>query len=369
MKRVDRLVIQEILGPWLFGVAIFTVLIMAGTYLFKITEYTVKGVALTTIFELTALLLPGILAKTFPMAVLLATLLGFGRLSSDSEVVALRAAGTSLVRLMMPVAAFGFAISALAFAFNETLVPAAALRASTLQNEITTKIAGSSLQPTYYPVSENGKLLAIVVARDFNIAQRRLTEATVVSYDSEGHAGYMLQADRLQYHDDQDWRIDGAARLLSMDGRSFVIIKDGAWPRSMPKLEVKPADIVAKNLKDLDSLSMSDMAERIRVARANPKIERSQIANLEYGYWNKISLPLAGLIYALVGAPLGIRNHRTGAAAGFWISVIIIFGYLMLANFMAIYAQGGVIPAYVASFLPLVIGLAVAAVTITKKNG
>src|SRR6188474_1121489 len=106
MRRVDRLVIKEIFGPWLFGVAIFTVLIWAGSFLFKFTEYLVSGIEMSTVIKLTVLTLPAIMAKTFSMATLLAGLLAFGRLSSDSEIVALRAAGASIGRIMRPVGVF-----------------------------------------------------------------------------------------------------------------------------------------------------------------------------------------------------------------------------------------------------------------------
>ncbi len=92
MKRIDRLILGEMLGPWIFGVAIFTVIILAGTSLFQLTNYIVNGIPPTMIFSLTALLLPGIMVKSFAMAVLLASLLSFGKLSGDSEIVALKAA-------------------------------------------------------------------------------------------------------------------------------------------------------------------------------------------------------------------------------------------------------------------------------------
>jgi len=69
-----------------------------------------------------------------------------------------------------------------------------------------------------------------------------------------------------------------------------------------------------------------------------------------------------------VGRPLGIRNHRTGAAAGFWLSIMIIFAYMTTANFMAQFALGGKIPPWAASFTPIVVGFLVAVYTIHRKN-
>jgi len=124
MRHVDRLVIKELFGPWIFGVAIFSTLILAGSFLFELTRYIAQGANIMQVAQLAAMLTPGVVAKTFPMAVLLATLLAFGRLSGDSEIVALRAGGVSLPRIIAPVGVFGFLVSLLTVGFNELVVPA-----------------------------------------------------------------------------------------------------------------------------------------------------------------------------------------------------------------------------------------------------
>lgn len=374
LKRIDRLIIQELAGPWGFGVAIFTVLIMAGTYLLKVTDFIVQGVSVGTVLEFTLLLLPGILAKTFPMAILLATLLAFGRLSSDSEIVALRAAGTSIGRIMVPVGAFAVLVAIVAFGLNELIVPNAAVRKSALEAEIARALERIQGKPTFYPVYEAGQLMALVSAQEFNFTQGTLKGAVVTSLDKESNPTYTLYARELVFSPNReggikDWRIRNGAVLQSADGKTHIQIEGDAWPTEVNEINATPLDILSQTQKDPDLQSMSQLQVQIDRARENPKIAKSQIANLEYIYYNKIALPLAAIVYALVGAPLGIRNHRTAAASGFWISVIIIFGYMMLANFMAVYAQGGVIPAWLASFTPIVIGLVVAAIAIHRKNG
>ena len=88
----------------------------------------------------------------------------------------------------------------------------------------------------------------------------------------------------------------------------------------------------------------------------------------EFGYWNKIALPLATFVYGMLGAPLGIRRNRTSAAAGFAVAVAIIAAYITLINVLNVYSQGGMIPPVVASFAPIVIGLIAAAVIIRHRN-
>jgi len=368
MRQLDRLVLKELVGPWLFGVAIFTVLIMAGTYLFRITDFLAQGVSLLLVGQLTMLLLPGVMAKTFSMAMLLATLLSFGRLSSDSEVVALRAAGASIGRIMVPVGVFGLIVAIVTFFFNERLVPQAALGATALQAELNKNIDARSFRAVVYTHVEEGKVKALVTAKDFSLRNQTLTGAVVVTYDKKDKPSYTLHANQLRFVNDRNWEMTDGGVLQSYDGRDHIILEGKTWPRQIEEQRFTPQDLLTASLRDLDSFSMAQMREQIERARQSPSVDPGQIANLEYGYYNKVALPLAAFVFGLVGAPLGIRNHRTGAAVGFWLSVIIIFGYMMLANAMAIVAKGGAVPAWLASFLPLVIGTAFAGVTISRRN-
>ncbi len=359
MKRVDRWVLGELFGPWAFGVAMFTVLILAGSFLFELTRYLSEGVSPAMVVELTVLLLPGVMAKTFPMAVLLATLLAFGRLSGDSEVVAVRAAGVSLKRVMAPVAAFGLAVALLAFFFTERLVPGATQRAVDLRSQIDADTEGRVAQPRSRPIYQDGRLQAYLTARDFDFVDRTLTGVTITVYGANEEPNYYVFANELEYTDEERWELRGGARLTPADGGSVVEF-DRAFPSEVPRLDVTPEDLLAQALRDLDALSMAEMGRQIAREKANPAASPAQIANLEFGYWNKLTVPLGALVFGLVGAPLAVRNHRASTASGFWLSVVIIFAYMLVTNVMSIAAQGGRFPAAFASFTPTVIGLVVA---------
>jgi lipopolysaccharide export system permease protein len=368
MKRIDRLVLGELIGPWLFGVAMFTLLLIAATYLGRIADYVVQGVPGSSIAEITLLLLPAILVKTFAMAVLLAALLAFGRLSGDSEIVALRAAGASVYRIVAPVAVFSLAIAGVAFIFNERFVPAAAMRSTAIMNEIAKTIKGKALQPTFYPIVQKGKLRAMIAARDFSLASRTLHGVTIVSFGKNEEPSFYMYANELEYRDQQNWRMRGGGSITHAQARTFVRLDGEAWPEQIPQLTATPEELFAAKNNDNDNYSMADLQKLIREGRESGSLTREKIRNYEYGYWNKIALPLAAFIFGVLGATLGIRSHRTGTATGFALAIGIIFTYFTLANFMNVWALGGVIPPYVASFSPIVLGLAFAAVILWRRN-
>lgn len=369
MKRLDKVILTEILGPWVFGVAMFSVLIFAGNYLFQISQYAVEGAGFGRVIQLTLLFLPSVIIKTFPMALLLAGLLGFGRLSSDSELVAIRAAGVSILRMMRPVLIFSAAVAVFSFLLNELVVPPATLKALSLQTQIVKDTRGTTVRELAKAETKDGKASFLVSALGFDLAAQTLRDVTITIYGKTGEPTFFMYVPALQYRSAKNWRIVGGGRLVSADGSYSANLEGDTWPPEVPELALGPRDFLSTTLKQLDAFSLKEMGEQIAKGRNDPQMPRKQLANLEYGYWNKFALPLAAIVYGLLGAPLGVRNARTGIGAGFALSVAIIFGYIMLANLMSVVAQGGAIPSYLASFTPLLIGLVAAGVIIWRRNG
>lgn len=375
MKRLDFLIVKEILGPWAFGVALFGSLLFAGTYLGKVAEYIADGQSTGTILQLSFLLLPAILVQTFPMAMLLAALLSFGRLSSDSEITAIRAAGVSLFRIIAPVSAFATLVALLAFITNETVVPAAAKQSAKLLDQLSRNMDTTSFKSTSYPIREKGKLKGMVVAKDFQPGQQLLVGATVVGYGEDGNPDVYLYAERLKFNPNQfkeggGWRIIGEARFTRADGTQVLTLTNGAWPPELPELTFNIGDLLAKGLKSFELLSMGEMKEIIDRESISPGkvMSPKELRNYKYGYWNKIALPLAAFIFGTLGAALGVRNHRTGTATGFALAVAIIFAYFMIANFMNVWALNGSFDPAVASFTPIAIGLLCSGIIIWRRN-
>jgi lipopolysaccharide export system permease protein len=370
MRKIDRLILGEIVGPWVFGVAIFTVLIMAGSFLFTFTRLLSEGIPISLVLQLTALLLPGIMAKTFSMAMLLGTLLAFGRLSGESEIVALRAGGVSILRIMAPVAAFGLFVSLLTYIFTDYVVPSASFQASAMRGELEKNLDASKKRPTSQPIHEEGKLRGYLIAQNFDLADRTLTGVVIVSFDKEGAASTLFEVPKLKFDNIEKWQAIGQSKLHVLRGaqRMTLDFTEGLWPSGTAKPTESPEDMSAPDQSDLDVFSSRDIQRILRKKSDDGTLSADKRVNLEFGFWNKFALPLAALIFGLVGAPLGIRNHRAGTATGFWLSVIIIFGYMLVTNALSIMAQGGAIPAWLASFGPVIAGAFVAAELIRRKN-
>ena len=105
-KVLHRYIFREILVPFAFGLSVFTGILLIARLLRLIELVVTRGVPALNILRLLGYIMPAFLEVTVPMAMLLSILVAFGRLSADSEMIAMRSSGLSLYQLVRPVAIF-----------------------------------------------------------------------------------------------------------------------------------------------------------------------------------------------------------------------------------------------------------------------
>ncbi len=367
MRLLDRWILRELIPPLLFGVGLFTALVFAGGYVFMITEYAVKGAPLPLVIELALLYLPQIAVRTLPMGMLLATLLGFGRLSSDWEITAARAAGVSLRRMMVPVFGLGLLVSLSAIAFNETLVPWATERAARIRATILEQLRLTEQQAFGFPQYSQGRLDSyVIVAGGRDPQTQQLFQVTLLKYGTGARREpeVVLYAERARWDGAAEWTLyNGWWRTAGGQYGSFAVF------RSEPTLNVAirrtPVQIEAI-LTNVDERSFRQLREQIEYFRREG-VDSAQVRQLTVELYNKINVPLASVIFALLGAPLGVRPQRSSPATGFALSIAIIFVYWVMARYLVILGRG-VIDPLLASSLPNLIGAALAIWLIRKRE-
>ena len=109
IRILDRYMLREILPPFMLALLVFTFMLMMGPIDRVAQQLLSKGVSVSIILRMLVLLVPQALAITIPMAFLLGLLVAFGRLSGDSEWVAMQACGVTLLRMLRPVLALALA--------------------------------------------------------------------------------------------------------------------------------------------------------------------------------------------------------------------------------------------------------------------
>ena len=139
LKKIDKLVFQAFLGPFILTFVVVVFILLTTQMLRYLDEIFGKGIGLDVfgqfVFHFSIFQTP----VAFPLSVMLASLIAFGNLGEHSELTAVKSAGISLTRALMPIFLFVILLSASAFYSNSKLVPRSALKAYSLLYDIRQK--------------------------------------------------------------------------------------------------------------------------------------------------------------------------------------------------------------------------------------
>ena len=361
MRILDRYILKELLGPFLFGSCVFASILVGTGPLFRIAQYISQyGASLWTCVKLLTFSLPAIIALTFPMAMLLASLMAFGRLSSSSEIVAMKCGGLSFYRLATPVFIAAFFVSVFSMIFNELVVPRA--------NEAYSHIVHYEIMKNTRPKSQEH-----IVIKDISGGNlQRLTYSRRFDEDLSLMQGVTIQ----EYSKDVLVRIENAERAVWKDGVwimqngvIFDMSTDGRVERTlrfqeqaMP-VEKTPTEI-SRNQKRPEEMTIRELKQHIQVL----KREQVRTGKFEVELHQRVSVPFACLVFSMIGVPLGIQRQRSSSSIGLGISVIVIFIYYTIMSMGMALGQGGTLPAFTAVWIPNLLGILAGAFFIYRAS-
>ncbi len=147
MLLIDKYFIREMTIPFFISLFIITFLLFINFLLRAIDRFLGKGLEIITILEYLFLNLAWIVALSVPMAVLLATLATFGKLSEDNEINAMRSTGIGFITILRAPVIFGTLIAILLIAFNNIILPEMNFKARLLSGDIYKKRPDISIDP------------------------------------------------------------------------------------------------------------------------------------------------------------------------------------------------------------------------------
>jgi lipopolysaccharide export system permease protein len=345
MKLLDRYLIREILPPFAFGVLAFVLLFVSANILFKLTELiTELGISLWTASELFLLWLPRWVVYTFPLATLVAILITFGRLSGDSELVAMHAGGIGFRRLLAPVLVVGLVVSLVTLALNEFVAPACNSRADRIEAQASIRAGKGSQESVYLKVMSGSQVSRLVYADRLDLKTEEMSNPYITWFE-KGRPAMVTVAQRGRWRGKNWEMLDGVTWMLQSGWSSTVAFK--SWtaelstsPRMMAQQARNPSEMTYRQLREY--------IQSLRGAGAQPAPTRA----LELTLYQKFSIPFASLVFALIAPPLGIRSHRGSSAIGMGVAILIGFAYYVVSNYLAVMAQQGALSPLWAAWLP-----------------
>ncbi|MGD0053395.1 MAG: LptF/LptG family permease [Vulcanimicrobiaceae bacterium] len=328
---LDRYLVEELWGPFLFGLSAFTLIFVATQILALGRLVSEEHASLWAAVEYFLWSMPAYLLLTIPMAMLLGTLLSMQRLSGDNEITAMKAGGISLPRIVAPLLVVGFATSLVALVLQEEFVPLATDKAAYIRQAVIEHIspAGANLSAVT-PLPGGGK--QVTIAGAFDVLTEGLLNVTVIRYDAHQKPQEIVFADRATY-DAPTWTFQNATTYrFSRDGT----IQTVTSPTLAVDIGERPNQIAKQSLQigNPEELSRAEIKAQLANNTLSPQQQRLFTAT----YAAKLARPFAAFVFTLIAVPFGLRPVRGGGTGlGFGLAVAIVFVYYVVSTvFLAI---------------------------------
>ena len=364
LSVMNLYITRELFLPFLFGMGIFTSLgLSIGAVFELIRKVTDSGLHWGVAFKVLILRMPEYIVFAFPMSILLATLMAYSRLASDSELIALRSIGVSIYRLILPAIAFSFLIVGITFFFNNFVAPTANYKA-----EVTLKKALGKTRPDfetenilfdeyrYIETSDGDRrevLSRLFYAEQFDGEQMR--NLTVLDRSQQSVSQIVVAKSAKWNVLENIWDFyDGTIYLVGVDGGYNNVVRFQHQQLALPQTAL---DITKKG-KDTNQMNIFEARAFLKVIQHSADEQR--IRKWQVRIQEKMAIPFACLVFALIGIALGIKPQNSGKATSFGICIGLIFAYYLISFISQSMGISGVIPPWIAAWLPNFLGLSAA---------
>lgn len=422
--RLDRYVLGQLAQPAILGLGFYTFVMVMNQLFLAVKQAFQRSADPSLVGQLILLALPKILVLTIPMALLFGLLIGLGRLSADSEIIAMRAAGLSYVRLARPIVALGligFLLSA--FIYNIVVpwsssrieaIRVSLLRSADPNREIQAGVFFDDIPDTVVYAEAVDRNDAEWPLRNVLIETERLAASPARGSEPDsagagtgdestdepppGSSGAASESGESQ---STSPGIPVARQTLIFGSRGRIeLARNGSEARlfvdrgeihqteaanpdlyrriqfERPFMAVVPILLStqpgAERPRLVQEYTLSELIAEARHfkprrANANPeRVYRYRRDTMEI-HW-RFAVPAACFAFCMLGFPLGLLNQRGGKSSGFAISLLVIVGYWIALTSGRDLALEGKIPLFLGAWGPDLLLLAVGLVLILKRQ-
>ena len=362
---IDKWLIGQLIPPLIFSISAFTVVSLSVGVMFDLIRKIVEfGLPFSLAIKILFLKLPGFLVLSFPMSVLLSTLLTYGKLSSNSELLALKSIGIRPSRFVVPALIISIFMTGLTFFFNDSLVPYSnklaeismreGLGKSTViekGNDIFFPGYGSLIDPkTNKPSERNTYLTQIFFSRV--VVNKIMQNVTLLDFSRIG-SKQVLSAETASFDNDNGgWTFNNGQIVYFSDNNQTSIInfEKYFYPLGNGPLQISE---IPKDANDM-TVAEAVAAKNIYENSGNQKEARKMKVRIQ----EKFTLPSACIVFGLIGSSLGSKsNLRSSKSQGFGLSVILILIYYVISFLFSSFGVKGVLSPIIATWLPVLISM------------
>lgn len=337
---LDRYLWRHLRDLFLFGVAVFSILLLIN-HLFLLARLVLQqGAPFSAALELLVYRLPYFLAFSFPMAMLLASLMTVGRLSDGQEITAMRTGGISLGRIAASILLAGVVVSGMTLAVNELVVPEAEERYRGAFGRAIEAPADPVQQQVLFREEQQG-IESVYFARRFLLDSGAM-EGVVVNQFERGRLQRVIEAPQARYLGEEWVFFNGTMYLFT--GPTTVATR---FDRLTLALRRTPREIAIPR-REPSEMSIRELRAYVRLLRRSGEGAARYVVEVQ----SKFAVPASAALFALLAVPLGLRPHRSGTSIGLGLTIVVLVAYYIMISITITLGQSGRLQPVLAAWLP-----------------
>jgi len=343
---LSRYIFKELLGPFLLALLVFSSVALM-TKLIDLMDMVVnKGIAPDQVLMLVVYLLPSLLIYTIPMSVLLAILIALGRLSADSEIIALKASGINLYQMMPPFVVLcltGFVLTALCSVSLESLGRRTfRSHAENFSAEyISTGLEGGVFNDTIKDL--------IIYVQDFDQNTLQIKNIMISDRRNPSQPVVIIAENGVILSDQKNLRLlfklyNGSIHRSNTEQKYEYALFE-TYQMRLPLPGANKDDNKPTKHRELTLQQLFEQMNSFKNLGLDYNREMTEINK-------RFALPFSCLIFGLLGMSLGVFLQRGGRASGFLLSLVIVVLYFLLMNLAEEASKHGELPPVLGMWLP-----------------
>ncbi len=340
MKLLDAYFVREQAGPFLLALSGFCLMMLADSLFYTAEIIVDRGAPAMVIIKWLLLRLPAVLVLAFPVSVLFSTLFALGRMSRDNEILALRTGRVSFYRIMLPFVFMGVIASFLAYVTNEKIVPWTNHASENIFRRLILSQSLPQIQENI--LFKGGPNLHFYIRRYYPIP--KMAEGVYV-YEAGSGTFPRTMTSKRAFLENETWQLqDGVVHHYSEDGG---LDYEAKFKTMKIHLDVNLLDFFG-NQKTPQEMNAKELLQQITLfKRGGVDVKR-----LATDYYFKFSIPAACLMVALLASPLSLVFGKGGIIFGVILSIVLTFIYYVIMSLGRSFGFIGILPPWLAAWMP-----------------
>jgi len=352
-RILDEYVVREFLGVFLLVLTGFVMLLLVFTFFELIGDILRNHIALSMIGEYLVNLTPSMLYQITPLAVLIAVLVTFGVLNRNSEIVAMKATGISLYRLVVPIVSIAGIVSVSLFLFAQFYLPQANRRQEALHNIIKGRPPQTVLHPEQnwiFGQPRRGEPGRIFYYQFFDAERNEFANLSLFEFDPATFAlSRRIFAPRAVWDSETGtWSfLNGWQRDIT---GANVTEYHQFLKTSFTEIHEEPSYFKKEKLQSQE-MNFGQLSRYIRDLRQSG----FDTMRLRVELWHKLADPLAAVVMAILAIPFALMMGRRDSLTGIAVAIAVALAYWVVDGLFGAMGNVNYLPAPLAAWSAIVL--------------